>query len=138
MKRWVPYNGGVGEQQLLWLESVLKQSLKQSEKVIIFSHQPIWTTTKPQSLIWNSEDILSILHKYGNVIVWMAGHDHGGQYDIDPKGIHHIVPPAPIESEILDQTYGDIRIYEKSIVLNWNGEIPDDTVIPFRNQLITF
>ena len=40
----------------------------------------------------------------GCVKLWMAGHDHDGNYDAEVRGpegniIHHVVPPAPIECE---------------------------------------
>jgi manganese-dependent ADP-ribose/CDP-alcohol diphosphatase len=78
-KRWVPYNGGVSMKQLKWLDGVLEKSKQRNEKVVIFCHQPVWSPDKPNSVIWNSEDILKILWKYDNVFMWIAGHDHDGQ-----------------------------------------------------------
>ena len=75
--RWVPYNGGCSEQQIKWLQETLESSRQNNERVIIFCHQPIWSPFKPQSLIWNSEEILNIIHASGNVCLWLAGHDHG-------------------------------------------------------------
>ena len=79
MRRWVPYNGGISKEQLVWLDKVLRDSHESNEKVIIFCHQPVYATTKPQSVVWNSEEVLEIIRKYGNVVIWIAGHDHSGQ-----------------------------------------------------------
>lgn len=135
-RRWVPYNGGVSDEQLQWLDKVLQLSYNQNEKVIIFAHQPIWAPDKPQSLIWNSEDILSVLHKRDNVCLWIAGHDHSGQYDVDNTGIHHLVPPAPIESVIGDKTYGHIDVYKDKLFLTWNGDRPTRTIKPFPYDMM--
>jgi predicted MPP superfamily phosphohydrolase len=78
-RRWVPYNGGVSTEQIKWLKEVLKKSYDLNEKIVIFCHQPVHAPNKPQSLIWNSEEILEIIREYGNVVLWIAGHDHGGQ-----------------------------------------------------------
>lgn len=126
--RWVPYNGGIGKNQLKWLQNVLKESKRHEEKVIIFSHQPIFAETKSQSLIWNSEEVLDILWESNNVHMWMAGHDHDGQYSIDGNGIHHIVPPAPIERGIDDSSYGHISVHENELLLHWNGYTPQNVV----------
>jgi len=135
-RRWVPYNGGVSEQQLHWLDKVLQQSYEKKEKVIVFSHQPIWAPDKPQSLIWNAEDILSVLHKRDNhVCLWIAGHDHSGQYDVDTHGIHHLVPPAPIESAVGDKTYGHIDVYDDVLKLTWHGDRPSKTIKPFPYEM---
>ena len=79
MRRWVPYNGGISKEQIIWLQNVLLKSSELNEKVVIFCHQPVYAPNKPQSLVWNAEEILEVIRKHGNVVMWMAGHDHGGQ-----------------------------------------------------------
>jgi hypothetical protein len=34
-----------------------------------------------------------------SVVAYFAGHDHEGGYCMDDTGIHHIVPPAPLECD---------------------------------------
>ena len=130
-RRWVPYNGGVSQKQLEWLDSVLTESVQRGEQVIAFCHQPIYAPDKPQSLVWNAEEILALLHSHGNTRLWVAGHDHGGQYGIDTGGICHLVPPAPIESPEGDLTFGHIDVCGDKLHLHWQGEVPADTVLPF-------
>ena len=136
-KRFVPYNGGVSQTQLDWFQNVLNYSKSNKEKVIVFSHQPIYAPDTPQSLIWNSEELLSLIHDSGNVCLWMAGHDHDGQYQIDTKGVHHLVPPAPIESLPGDKTFGVIDVYHDKLILNWNGKTPliNETILPFPSKM---
>jgi manganese-dependent ADP-ribose/CDP-alcohol diphosphatase len=78
-RRWVPYNGGIGQEQLHWLKEILRKASERTEKVVIFCHQPVFAANKPQSLVWNSEEVLDIVREFGNVVMWIAGHDHGGQ-----------------------------------------------------------
>ena len=79
MRRWVPYNGGISKEQIIWLQNILLKSSELNEKIVIFCHQPVYAPNKPQSLVWNAEEILEVIRKHGNVVMWMAGHDHGGQ-----------------------------------------------------------
>ena len=78
-RRWVPYNGGISRAQIDWLRIVLEKSHQNNEKVVIFCHQPIYAPNKPQSLVWNAEEVLDTVREHGNVVMWLAGHDHGGQ-----------------------------------------------------------
>eukprot|EP01031_Cornospumella_fuschlensis_P037617 gene37617-45695_t len=123
--RFVPYNGGISHSQLAWLNDTLYKSYQNKEKVIIFCHQPIFSPNKPSSLIWNAEETLDILHQYpGTVVMWLAGHDHGGQCAIDNRGIYHIVPPAPIECELEDLAFGTVEVYNDHLKLLWMGSPP--------------
>eukprot|EP01038_Epipyxis_sp_PR26KG_P007653 gene7653-10415_t len=133
--RWVPYNGGLGNKQLTWLQNVLDCSKNNSENVVIFCHQPIYSIDKPSASIWNAEEIRNIIWKSGNVRLWIAGHDHDGQYNIDQHGTHHIIPPAPIERENKDQAYGHIEVFSNKLVLNWVGTKPTKTIIPWPKEL---
>lgn len=123
--RYVPYNGGISQSQLSWLNDTLAACHINKEKAMIFCHQPIFSPNKPSSLIWNAEEVLSTLHQYpGTVVMWLAGHDHGGQSAVDEAGIHHIVPPAPIECELEDTAFGTVEVYDDHVKLLWKGSPP--------------
>jgi hypothetical protein len=107
-KRWVPYNGGVSVRQLEWLDGVLKQSKLKDEKVVIFCHQPIINPYKPKCLVWNCYDVINLISSFDNVVLWMAGHDHDGIYLQDKNGVHHLIPPAPLECQVGEDAYGHV------------------------------
>ena len=92
MRRWVPYNGGISIEQLNWLKIVLTRSYENNEKVVIFCHQPVYAPNKPQSLVWNAEEALAVIREHGNVVMWIAGHDHGGQ--VCERGAPHCSSPS--------------------------------------------
>ena len=46
---------------------------RNGERVAVFSHQPVLAPEKPQSVIWNSESLMDVMAKHGNVRLWMAG-----------------------------------------------------------------
>jgi manganese-dependent ADP-ribose/CDP-alcohol diphosphatase len=65
---------------------------------------------------------MSILQKYiGTVIAVFSGHDHDGGYAKDENGIHYIVLPAPLESNIGDHTYGIVSFYDNRLDFQWFG-----------------
>lgn len=133
--RYVPYNGGISPVQLNWLRKILVKSSELEEKVVFFCHQPIYSPNKPQSLVWNSEEVLDLIHQFENTYMWIAGHDHGGQYAVDDFGIHHIVPPAPLECGVDETAFGHIEVHEDKFVLNWSGKGPDRSVLPWPKTM---
>ena len=40
--RWVPFNGGLGRRQSLWLERTLEEAKQRDDRVIVFSHIPVY------------------------------------------------------------------------------------------------
>ena len=130
--RFVPYNGGCSPSQLEWLKLELQHALQHQQQVVIFCHQPIHAPTKPQSLLWNAEEVKSIIREYGQecVRMWVAGHDHDGNYAREILGdshvLHHLIPPAPIECEKGSTAYGHIEVYREKMKLCWTGRLPHE------------
>lgn len=58
--RYVRYNGGVGKEQLSWLEGELQEASLSGQRVIGFGHVPIHPgDTLDHVLLWNYEDVRS-------------------------------------------------------------------------------
>ena len=136
--RYVPYNGGVSPSQLQWLDTVLKKSKERNEKCVIFCHNPIISPNKPQSLFWNAEEVLTIIRRHSNVVLWLAGHDHGGEYVLDEESqMHMLVPPAPLECDDGEQAFGHISVNQKEGVMNveWTGRLPRKSYMKWPKQL---
>lgn len=52
------YNGGVGKEQLLWLEKELTEATAAGQRVIAFGHVPIHPIDAPSNcLVWNYKDV---------------------------------------------------------------------------------
>lgn len=129
--RYCPYNGAISVLQLEWLQKVLDKAMINNEKCIIFCHMPIYEKcSNHNNLLWNSEELLLVLQKCSNVVAFMAGHDHDGGYAIDESGIHHIIPPAPLECDPQEVAYGLFQVFEDHIKLNWTGKKPKKTYWP--------
>lgn len=99
-KKWAPdspeWNGGIGEDQLLWLKLELQEAQKAGDPVIIFCHYPIYPENNHN--LWDSGAILEILESRSCVKAWISGHNHAGNY-AEYSGVHHITLKGMVEGE---------------------------------------
>jgi manganese-dependent ADP-ribose/CDP-alcohol diphosphatase len=121
-RRFVGFNGGVGEKQLEWIRRVLKEARDVGEKAIILSHQPIHPeSSNPVCLVWNYEEILEILRDFSDVVVAsFSGHAHKGGYVKDESGIHFRVVEAALEN-CPEKTYGILDVHSDRLELRGYG-----------------
>jgi manganese-dependent ADP-ribose/CDP-alcohol diphosphatase len=153
-RRFLPYNGALGAQQLEWLAQTLDAADRNQERVMIFSHIPLHICcTKVcvngsvsesvsacvgadagrqfDTLIWNKDEVLDIIYQHQCVVAVLAGHDHQGGFGQDQHGITHIVPPAPLECEPGLDAFGIMHIYRDRAEFVGYGKV-QSTTIPFR------
>ena len=134
-QKYVPFNGGLTDEQLAWFDNVLQLSSEMGERCCVFSHMPCYfPCCRPSGIMWSSEEVLRIMHKRpGTVAAFFAGHDHDGGYAMDSMGIHHIVPPSPLECGVGEPAHGHVTVHNSSQIsqsffeLHWTGRIPDST-----------
>lgn len=74
----IEWNGGMSRRQIEWLGNQLDQSVTAGEKVFILCHFPVFPDNKHNLLNYNS--LLPILENYSNIIAWLSGHNHEGNY----------------------------------------------------------
>jgi len=124
-KRFVAFNGSVGDLQLKWLKATLQEARDANEKVVIASHQPILPeSSNPVCLMWNYHNVLTILREYADVVVVsLSGHAHKGGYERDAEsGIHFRVIEAVLESPSPIVTFGTVDVFEDRLVLTGFGD----------------
>jgi len=123
-KRWVPYNGAIGQAQLMWLEKTLEEAQKAPQRVVILSHVGVCPgSTNDSTLIWNYEPVLDMCSKYTCVCAFMCGHDHSGGYK-NENGVHHITVQSPLECEVGETAYGIMVVRNNSLTLCGSGKVP--------------
>jgi manganese-dependent ADP-ribose/CDP-alcohol diphosphatase len=123
-KRYVAFNGAVGELQQTWLRQTLEDAKMNGEKVIILSHQPIMPNSSGDvCLIWNYNDILDILREYKcTIAAAFAGHAHKGGYVRDEEsGIHFRVFEAVLEGKDPNKTYAFVDYHDDCLVVRGYG-----------------
>lgn len=103
-RRWVPLNGAVSEQQLIWLEETLELASKKNEETIILSHVVLLPeATLGQNgltLLWNYDKVLQVLRSAERPpTAVLCGHAHLMVNSRDQvSGTHHVTLPTPVEA----------------------------------------
>merc|ERR1712113_26108 len=93
-KRYVPFNGGMGPQQLNWLRREVVAARERDDRIVVFLHIPLLpeACTSWKTVLYDGEECLKVLHEdgAGRVVAVFAGHAHNGGYCCDGEGVHHI------------------------------------------------
>ena len=71
-----PWNGGVSDAQLAWLERELAAADAAKEPVILCGHHPVLPASDLQS--WNSDALLAVIDKHPSIRAYFCGHNHAG------------------------------------------------------------
>lgn len=120
-QRFVPFNGGIGQEQLQWLKEVLVQAKLENERCLIASHLPCFTkAASPKNVAFDADELRATLNEYNEqVVAYFAGHRHGGGYAQDSEsGIHHLTIQAPLTHGLSAST---IKVYEQYLELEGLG-----------------
>lgn len=118
-KRFLMFNGAVGNEQLEWLDGILKYSTQNDQKVVICCHLPLDPgATTPEALLWNYEEVMEVIHRYECVKACFAGHAHTGGYSVDSHGIHHRVLEAALECPPGSDAFGHVDVYQDRLSLS--------------------
>lgn len=122
-KRFVAFNGGLGDTQLDWLKTTLTSARECEEKVIVVSHQPIHPgSSNPICLVWNYQEVLDLLREFNDIVVAsFCGHAHSGGYTRDESGIHFRSFEAVLESPHPHKTYGVVEVHDDRLVVHGHG-----------------
>ncbi|OWV76228.1 phosphatase [Rhizobium sp. R634] len=74
--RW---NAALSDEQFAWLGDQIASAAAAGEKVIVMNHYPVHPPGEHG--MWDSERIVALLASQGNVVAYLNGHDHVGNYD---------------------------------------------------------
>jgi len=115
--RFVPYNGACSPEQVAWLDTALAEATAKGRKVLICTHVPLYApATKVKTVVWNAEDVMSVLHKHQDTVVAvLAGHDHNGGYAVDEAGLHHITMNSPLTATPGSDCFAVLECYDNGM-----------------------
>jgi manganese-dependent ADP-ribose/CDP-alcohol diphosphatase len=129
-RRFLKYNGGVGKDQLDWLDLKLKDATNLNQKVVICCHVPLDPgAASEETVLWNFEEVMSVIHRYNCVKVCLAGHDHQGGHSVDSHGIYHRVLEAALECPPGRDAFGYIDVYDDRISLVGTDRMADTEMV---------
>lgn len=70
------WNGGLGEEQLAFIDATLAEASAAGEKVVVMGHYPLFPADAHN--LWNADRLLALFARHGNVIAYLNGHNHVG------------------------------------------------------------
>jgi manganese-dependent ADP-ribose/CDP-alcohol diphosphatase len=115
------WNGAVGEEQMEWLRGVLAGARRRDEKVIIFSHMPVYPKNVHNA--WNDDALVETFESYGNTVAaYFNGHNHYGNYG-EKDGIHYVNFHGMVELDT--NAYSTVRVHPDRLEIDGYGREPD-------------
>ncbi len=111
------WNGGIGSNQLKWLNLQLEEAMLNSEKVFLICHFPVFPASTHNLL--NYKEVLPVLEKYTNIIAWLNGHNHEGNYG-KYNSTHCVTFRGMVETEKTN-SYSQVEVYDNRIVISGYG-----------------
>jgi manganese-dependent ADP-ribose/CDP-alcohol diphosphatase len=111
------WNGAIGEKQQAWIKSELNKAEQEDQRVILFAHMPIKPADVEENS-WNADEIAKIIESSENVVAFINGHRHKGNYAFE-NGIHYISMIGMVDTEI--SSYGILEVYDDKLVLKGYG-----------------
>ncbi|XP_076458843.1 uncharacterized protein LOC143292447 isoform X2 [Babylonia areolata] len=136
-RRFVAYNGGIGKQQLAWLDEQLTKADSQEQNVLICGHVQLNSKVASSDadvgtcLAWNYAEVQEVLHSHGCVVGCLMGHDHDGSYFIDSVGIHQLVMNGVIETPPGTDAFATAFLHERTLEIQGHGVVPSASM-PLR------
>lgn len=122
------WNGGVSNDQLTWLRSVLDKAAKTNEKVVVFSHMPVYPENEHN--VWNSEAVIKELEATDNVVAYFNGHNHAGNHGAK-NGIHYVNLKGMVETADTN-SYSIVEVYKDRLEIDGYGR-EEDRILTIQN-----
>lgn len=119
------WNGGIGEEQIKWLDKELQKAENKKWNVAVFCHYPLLPLEG--HALWNSEEVLAVLTKYNCVKSYMNGHNHAGNY-VFQNGIHFVNLKGMVETEN-ENAFSVISFSNEKIEIDGFGREEDRTLL---------
>lgn len=115
-----PWNGGIGPKQLAWLDRTCAEARPAGLPVIIFAHHPVWP--EDQHNVWNAAEVLAVLDRHPNVVAWINGHNHAGNF-AERNGVPFVTMRGMVETA--DTTaFATMMLAHDRLVLTGHGREP--------------
>lgn len=115
------WNGAISAKQIAWLDKSIVSAEEKGLKCVVFAHHPIYPEHRENAL--NDTVILQNLAHKKNVVAYINGHNHDGNY-----GVYKSLPCWTIEGmmDYEDKTaYAVVDVYEDRLEIKGFGRTKD-------------
>jgi manganese-dependent ADP-ribose/CDP-alcohol diphosphatase len=117
------WNGGVGAEQLAWIEQTLEHARGEGEKVVLTAHHPVFPINEHNA--YNDTELVDLLSSYENVVAWFNGHNHAGNYGFT-GGIHFVNFKGMVDTTVT--SYATVQAHDDRLVIEGFGREPSRIV----------
>ena len=114
------WNGGIGAEQLHWIDARLTEADRRGAKVMLLSHFPLWPEN-PHNL-WNAAEVMGVLERHPSVKIWLDGHNHDGNYG-ERAGIHYLNLKAMLDTP--ETSYARLDVFADHVAVHGTGRQQD-------------
>jgi 3',5'-cyclic AMP phosphodiesterase CpdA len=118
------WNGGIGSEQLRWLDETLSAADAAHRKVALLCHFPL--LSQDDVVLWNAAEVLAHIERHPCVKLWLNGHDHDGSYAVR-SGIHHLNFKGMLDAP--EATYAVLSFYPDRVEVAGAGLEPSRTLM---------
>jgi len=123
-KNAVSWNGALGGDQLQWFAAELDKVKSSNKRVIVFNHYPVFPLNDSHNL-WNNREVVGLIAKHPNVVAYMNGHNHRGNYAVN-KTCHYVNLKGMVETKD-KSAFAVVRCYAGRIEVDGYETEPDRT-----------
>ncbi|RPI97824.1 MAG: phosphatase [Candidatus Aminicenantes bacterium] len=89
------WNGGVGRDQLAFLEAELGAADREGRPAAVFCHFPVFPPAGHN--LWNDEAVVAVLEKHASAKAYFSGHNHAGDFAVK-NGIAYLTFSGLVET----------------------------------------
>lgn len=114
------WNGGVGPEQLSWIDARLSAADAAGDVAILFCHFPILPDAGHN--LWNAGEVRALLARHPSVAAWISGHNHAGDH-AEWNGIHFWTLRAMLDTE--ESAYAVVTALPGRLASDGFGREPD-------------
>ncbi len=119
------WNGGVGLAQLAWIDRICAVARAAERKVVIFAHHPVMPAAI--DVVWNDTAVLAVLDRHPNVVAWLNGHNHAGNF-AERNGVPYVTMKGMVETA--DTTaFATAHILPDRLILTGHGREPSRELV---------
>lgn len=123
-----PWNGGISEIQIWWLEKELKTAAAAEEKVIVGCHHQFgFGASRETHMAWNWKEIQRICLESPSFCLVLAGHDHiGGYAEIAPDQLgrkYAVTVEGLLEAPAESNAYAMLKVFDDRIEILGKGTV---------------
>lgn len=122
-----PWNGGISQEQLAWLDKELADADLAEQPVIVCGHHPL--LPEDTHVVWNRGEIFAVLDKHPCVRAFFNGHNHAGA-EVVRNGIPYITFKSLLHEPGIT-AFSSVRLYADRVEIEGNGR-EKSRVIPLK------